>query len=155
MASVIQLGIVTVLASVVISAVIGMVDELLVEEIVLVLVLSGSIGAFVIVVGVVEELIGVVEEDVSGGHFGKFSIRIGLLLSMLFSPHPHVWINMVAVEVVTFTFVIVITVVVTVFNTVLVALIIELHISMNGRKMENMDSSRIGRSIGVSSSDDK
>lgn len=59
--------------------------------------------------------------------------------------------NMVAVEVVTFTNVLVVVVIVTVFITVLVALMIELQISMNGRKMENKDRSCIGRPEMVSS----
>lgn len=148
MASVVVSSFVTVVSSIVISVVIGIVDEPVVEEVVLVLsvLVSGSIGAFIGVVGVVEdELNGVVEEDPSDWHFGKLLTRSELLISRLFSPQPDVWMKRVAVEVVTCTFVLVINVVVTVLKTVLVALIIELQISVNGRKMENMGSSWIGR----------
>lgn len=74
-----------------------MVGEVLEEEgtkLVLVLVfsvlVSRSMGVLVSVAVVVEELNGVVEEDASGGHLGKSSVKIGLLPSMLFSPHPEV-----------------------------------------------------------------
>lgn len=153
MASVIVLSaFVIVVASVVISVVIGSVGKQLVEEAVLLLVLivlsvlvSGFIGVFVSVVGVLEELKGVVEEEVSGGQLGKLSTVMGILLSILISSHPEVWMNKVDVVVVTLTNVLVVNVFVTVFKTVLVALIKELHISMNGRKMENMGNSCIGR----------
>jgi len=95
-------------------------------SVVLSVVVTEGVGVFVSVVGMVEELGGVVDD--SCWHLGSLFRRISLSAGF-----PHFLMNKVEVEVVLSTYEVVKNVDVTVWYTVLVALTKEFHRFANGR----------------------